>query len=79
MRAKEFISEYTSPDEEMDEGNAENAYALVGSGRADPHGKKTNPDSPQHQKVRTPGTGPKARTKYNHGAKPGANPGFVGG
>ena len=64
----------------MEEGNKENANALVGSGRADPHGKKTNPDSKEHRKVRTPTTTySKDRRKYNNGAKPGANDGFVGG
>ena len=73
MRAKEFI-------DDMEEGNLKNANALVGSGRADPHGKKTNPDSPEHKAVRTPDTSySRTRKKYNHGAPPGANDGFVGG
>ena len=56
-----------------------NAEALVGSGRADPAGKKTNPDSPAHRAVRTPDTTySKTRKAYNNGAKPGANDGFVG-
>lgn len=67
---------------DVDEGSKENANALVGSGRADPHGKKTNPDSPEHKKVRTPGT---TYTSSRHkkqdwpATKHGANPGFVGG
>lgn len=74
MRAKEFIKDYG-----LDEGNMANANALVGSGRADPHGKKTNSDSSSHKKVRTPTTTySKDRKKYNHGAPPGANDGFVG-
>ena len=65
---------------EFDEGNLKNANALVGSGLADPHGKKTNPDSKSHKAVRTPNTTySKTRKKYNHGAAPGANDGFVGG
>ena len=63
----------------MDEGSKENANALVGSGRADPDGKKTNSDSKSHKKVRTPTTTySKDRKKYNSGAAPGANDGFVG-
>lgn len=65
---------------DMEEGSKENAEALVGSGRADPHGKKTNPDSKAHKAVRTPTTTySKDRKKYNNGAPPGANDGFVGG
>lgn len=65
---------------EVEEGSAENANALVGSGRADPSGKKTNPDSSAHRSVRTPDTTySRTRKKYNSGAKPGANDGFVGG
>ena len=79
MRAKEFISEYTSPDAEMDEGNAENANALVGSGLGG-NTHKPNKDTKYLKSVRTPTTNyPVDRKKYNHGAKPGANPGFVGG
>jgi len=76
MRAHEFIVE---EDDDLDEGNAENAKALVGSGKADSNGKKTNSDSADHKAVRTPGTGPESRTKSNNGAPPGANPGFTGG
>jgi len=56
-----------------------NAWALTGSGRADPHGKKGGADSAAHRKVRTPDTTySKTRKKYNDGAKPGARDGFVG-
>jgi len=65
---------------DVDESSKENAEALVGSGRADPNGKKTNPDSKAHKAVRTPTTTySKDRKKYNNGAPPGANDGFVGG
>lgn len=78
MRISEFINE-TAIDS-VKEGNKENAAALVSSGRADSHGKKTNPDSKSHKKVRTPSTTySKDRKKYNNGAPPGANDGFVGG
>ena len=76
MRAHEFINE-----QELEEQNpAANAKALVGSGRADPEGKKGGIDSPEHKKVRTPGTTySKTRKKYNWPAtKPGARDGFVG-
>lgn len=66
----------------MDEGSKENAKALVNSGRADPDGKKTNPDSKAHKKVRTPGTNYKDKRHRSQNwpaTKPGANPGFVGG
>jgi len=77
MRAHEFIKE-----DKIDEQSPKaNAAALVGSGRG-PTG--TNPkgkgDSPEHRAVRTPSTTySKDRKKYNRGAPPGANDGFIGG
>lgn len=65
--------------EKIEEKNKHNAWVLTGSGRADPQGKKGGSDSPEHRKVRTPGTTySKTRKKHNHGAKPGARDGFVG-
>ena len=80
--AKSFLQDYTDStfSENVEEGNLKNANALVGSGLADPHGKKTNSDSKAHKSVRTPTTTySKDRKKYNNGAPPGANDGFVGG
>ena len=64
------------PQDDIEENNAQE---LVGSGRADPEGKKSIPDTPERKAVRTPTTTySKDRKKYNNGAKPGANDGFVG-
>lgn len=65
--------------DDVEEGNVENAKALVGSGLGG-NTHKPNIDSKYLKSVRTPTTNyPKDRAKYNNGAKPGANPGFVGG
>lgn len=80
--AKSFLQDYMDSTfaENVEEGNLKNANALVGSGLADPSGKKTNPDSKAHKSVRTPTTTySKDRKRYNNGAPPGANDGFVGG
>lgn len=66
-------------DPPIDEGNAKNADALVGSGLGG-NTHKPNKDSKYLKSVRTPTTNyPVDRKRYNNGAKPGANPGFVGG
>lgn len=57
---------------------AANFKALVGSGRADPSGKKTNPDSAAHKSVRTPGTTYSKKPNQKKYGKIGANDGFVG-
>ena len=76
MRASEFIIE-----QEIEETPQSNANALVGSGRGPTGNKpKGKGDSKEHKKVRTPTTTySKDRKKYNNGAPPGANDGFVGG
>ena len=59
---------------EVDEQTpAANAKALVGSGR---WGKG---DSPEHRKVRTPGTTYSKKPNQKKYGKPGAQDGFVGG
>lgn len=66
-------------DSPIDEENAKNVKALVGSGLGG-NTHKPNKDTKYLKSVRTPTTNyPVDRKKYNNGAKPGANPGFVGG
>lgn len=80
MKAKEFIKEYsTNEAEEVNEQNPKkNARALVGSGRGG-NTSSPNKDSAKHKKLYPPKTNySKSRKKYNAGAKPGANDGFVG-
>lgn len=58
---------------------AANAKALVGSGLGG-NTHKPNKDSAHLKSVRTPTTTySKDRRRYNNGAPPGANDGFVGG
>ena len=79
VRAREFLKEYCDQIDDVEEDAAANAKALVGSGLADPHGKKPGKDSAAHKKLYPPQTNySKSRKKYNSGAKPGANDGFVG-
>ena len=78
MRAYEFLHEQ-SVDQNLDEQNPKaNAKALTGSGLGG-NTKKPNCDSSDHKKHYPPSTNySKSRRKYNAGAKPGANDGFVG-
>lgn len=75
------VKEVPDRSHEVDEQSpAANAAALVGSGRG-PTGThpKGKGDSPEHRKVRTPGTTYSKSPNQKKYGKPGAEDGFVGG